>query len=123
MVRKTTTSVAKAPRKTAVAKNSSSKATAVAAVKKSSEIKPTRALSTTKQALATTAQKLRSPKVYVPLAVAVGVGVAAVARLINGSGAKSSSALPRLAKEISPRFSEAVKALADLGRELRTKVR
>lgn len=114
MVRKTT-SVEKAPRKTAVAKNSSSKAAATT-VKKSSEIKPKRALSTT-------AQKLKSPRVLVPLAVAVGVGVAAVARLINGKSGKSSNALPRLAKEVSPRFSEAVHALADLGRELRAKVR
>lgn len=122
MVRKTT-SVAKAPRKTAAAKNSSSKAAATTAVKKSSEIKPRRVLSATGQALATTARKLKSPKVLVPLAVAVGVGVAAVARLINGSNGKNSSTLPRLAKEISPRFAEAVHALADLGRELRAKVR
>lgn len=85
------------------------------AVKKSAEIKPRRAL-------AETAQRLKSPKVLVPLTVAVGVGVAAVTKLLH-NGSRKSGTLPRLAKEISPRFSEAVHALAELGRELRSKIR
>lgn len=91
-----------------------SSATTVA-VKKSAEIKPRRAL-------AAAAQRLKSPKVLVPLTVAVGVGVAAVTRLLH-NGSRKTSPLPRLAKEISPRFSEAVHALAELGRELRAKMR
>ena len=85
------------------------------ALKKSAEIKPRRTL-------AATAQRLKSPKVLVPLAVAVGVGVAAVTRLLH-NGSRKTGPLPRLAKEISPRFSEAVHALAELGRELRAKMR
>ena len=69
-----------------------------------------------------TARKLKSPKVLVPLAVAVGVGVAAVTRLLNGHKTNG-TALPRLGKNLSPHFSHAVHALADLGRELRAKVR
>jgi hypothetical protein len=86
-----------------------------AAVKKSAEIKPRRAL-------AATAQRLKSPKVLVPLTVAVGLCVAAVSKLLHTNG-NSKATLPRLTKEISPRFSEAVHALAELGRELRAKIR
>lgn len=117
MVRKTSSATAsgKSVAKTA-AKNSRSRAAAAApAVRKSAEIKPRRAI-------VETARKLKSPKVLVPLAVAVGVGVAAVTRLLNGHKSNG-TALPRLAKNMSPHFSNAVHALADLGRELRAKVR
>lgn len=89
--------------------------TAAAAVKKSTEIKPQRAGSAV--------ERLKSPKVYVPLAMVVGLGVAAVRKVVNAASKRGPQALPRLAKEISPRFSEAVRALADLGRELRSKLR
>lgn len=116
MVRKTSSATAarKTVAKTA-AKNPRSRATAAPAVRQSAEIKPRRAL-------VETARKLKSPKVLVPLAVAVGVGVAAVARLLNGHKTNG-TALPRLGKNLSPHFSNAVHALADLGRELRAKVR
>ena len=116
MVRKTSSATAsgKTVAKTA-AKNTRSRATATPAVRKSAEIKPRRVI-------VETARKLKSPKVLVPLAVAVGVGVAAVTRLLNGHKSNG-TALPRLAKNISPHFSHAVHALADLGRELRAKVR
>ena len=100
--------------RTAAKRPARSSASSVA-VKKSAEIKPRRAL-------AATAQRLKSPKVLVPLTVAVGVGVAAVTRLLH-NGSRKSGTLPRLTKEISPRFSEAVHALAELGRELRSKLR
>jgi len=92
--------------KSAVAKTASS----------STEIKPRRA------ALVDSAKKLKSPKVLVPLAVVVGVGLAAVRKVLNSSSSTTKT-LPRLAKEVSPRFSEAVQALAELGRELRAKIR
>lgn len=116
MVRKTSSATAsgKTVAKTA-AKNPRSRAAATPAVRKSAEIKPRRAI-------VETARKLKSPKVLVPLAVAVGVGVAAVTRLLNGHKGNG-TALPRLAKEMSPHLSNAVHALADLGRELRAKVR
>ena len=100
---------------TRAAKRPARSSAGTVAVKKSAEIKPRRAL-------ASTAQRLKSPKVLVPLTVAVGVGVAAVTRLLH-NGSRKSGPLPRLAKEISPRFSEAVHALAELGRELRAKMR
>lgn len=88
----------------------------VAAAKKSTEITPRRA------ALARTASSLKSPKLLVPLAVAVGVGIAAVRKAVIGAHGESRT-LPRIAKDVSPRFSEAVHALAELGRELRAKIR
>jgi hypothetical protein len=112
MVRKT---AARKTPATAKAVTRSKASVAAPAAKKSSEITPRRAVTTT-------AQKLRSPKVLVPLTVAVGVGVAAIAKLVRSSSGKGST-LPRLAKDLSPRFAEAVKALGDLGRELRAKVR
>lgn len=87
-----------------------------AVARKSTEITPRRA------ALARTANTLKSPKVLVPLAVAVGVGLAAVRKAVTASNGKART-LPRIAKDVSPRFSEAVQALAELGRELRTKIR
>lgn len=104
---------AAAARKTARKRAASTTTTA----RRSSEIVPRRA------ALAQTAQRLKSPKVFVPLAVALGIGVAAVRKLAGAASARGPRALPRMAKEISPRFAEAVRALADLGRELRTKIR
>lgn len=88
-----------------------------AVAKKSTEIKARRAGTMSK-----TAKKLRSAKVLVPLAVAVGVGLAAVRKVLATSSADK-KVLPRIAKEVSPRFSEAVHALAELGRELRAKIR
>lgn len=120
MVRKTSSAtassktVAKPAAKTA-AKKVRSRATATPAVLKSAEIKPRRVI-------ADTARKLKSPKVLVPLAVAVGVGVAAITRLLNGHK-DTGTALTRLGKNVSPHLSTAVHALADLGRELRAKVR
>lgn len=102
------------PRKTARSKTA---AATTAVAKKSTEIKPTRGT-----ALANTARKLKSPKVLVPLAVAVGVGLAAVRKAMTSSSGDA-KVLPRIAKEVSPRFSEAVQALAELGRELRAKIR
>ena len=120
MVRKTparkTPATATKPAATATKSAARSKAVAAPAAKKSAEIKPRRAL------VAKTAQTLKSPKVLVPLTVAVGVGVAAIAKLMKSSSTKDMD-LPRLAKDMSPRFTEAVKALGDLGRELRAKVR
>lgn len=100
-------------------KTTRAKATAATgpAAKKSTEIKPRRA-----GTMAETAKKLRSAKVLVPLMVAVGVGLAAVRKVLATSNAEK-KVLPRLAKEVSPRFSEAVNALAELGRELRAKIR
>jgi len=124
MARKTTTNgtaVTKAAtsKSRTARKTTRSKAAAAtgAVAKKSTEIKPRRA-----GALSETAKKLRSPKVLVPLAVAVGVGLAAVRKVLS-SAAADKKVLPRIAKEVSPRFSEAVNALAELGRELRAKIR
>ena len=102
-------------RKTPRAKKAA--ASTAATVKRSSEIVPKRA------PLARTAQQLKSPKVYVPLMVARGVGVAAVRKIAAAAAGRGPRTLPRMAKEISPRFSEAVQALAELGRELRSKLR
>lgn len=88
-----------------------------AVAKKSTEIKARRA-----GTMSETAKKLRSAKVLVPLAVAVGVGLAAVRKVLSNSSADK-KVLPRIAKEVSPRFGEAVHALAELGRELRAKIR
>lgn len=123
MARKTTngtvaTKVATSKSPTARKSTRSKAATATGAVaKKSTEIKARRA-----GTLSETAKKLRSPKVLVPLAVAVGVGLAAVRKVLASSSADK-KVLPRIAKEVSPRFSEAVNALAELGRELRAKIR
>lgn len=87
-----------------------------AAARKSTEITPQRA------ALTRTAQTLKSPKVLVPLAVAVGVGLAAVRKAVVAASGKPRM-LTRIGKEVSPRFSEAVNALAELGRELRARIR
>lgn len=106
-------SKATAARKTA---RKTANGSSVAVAKKSTEITPRRA------AIARTAKTLRSPKVLVPLAVAVGVGIAAVRRAVTASNGKTRM-LPRIAKEVSPRFNEAVHALAELGRELRAKIR
>lgn len=104
---------AKAGRATKTARSASK-----TAAKTSTEIKPRRTGST----LSDTANTLKSPKVLVPLLVAVGVGIAAVRKAVTSSG-NTGKTLPRLAKEVSPRFSEAVSALAELGRELRAKIR
>jgi predicted DsbA family dithiol-disulfide isomerase len=123
MARKTTNGTAatkvatsKSP---AARKSTRSKAatTTGSVAKKSTEIKARRA-----GTLSDTAKKLRSAKVLVPLAVAVGVGLAAVRKMLASSSADK-KVLPRIAKEVSPRFSEAVSALAELGRELRAKIR
>lgn len=121
MARKTTngtaaTKVATSKSPTA-RKSTRSKAATGAVAKKSTEIKARRA-----GTLSDTAKKLRSAKVLVPLAVAVGVGLAAVRKMLASSSAEK-KVLPRIAKEVSPRFSEAVSALAELGRELRAKIR
>lgn len=105
-----------ASKSTAVRKTASKTANGSAVAAKSTEITPRRA------ALVRTAKTLRSPKVLVPLAVAVGVGIAAVRAAVIGSKSKTKM-LPRIAKEVSPRFNEAVHALAELGRELRAKIR
>jgi hypothetical protein len=94
-----------------------STASTAATAKRSSEIVPKR------PALARTAQQLKSPKVFVPLAVAVGIGVAAVRKIVGAAANHGPRALPRMAKDISPRLSDAVSALAELGRELRSKLR
>lgn len=109
------TTARKTVRKTAAKSTNGSGAVA----RKSTEITPRRA------AMSKTAQSLKSPKVLLPLAVAVGVGIAAVRKaLTSGKDAKT---LPRLAKEVSkevsPRVTEALHALAELGRELRAKIR
>lgn len=123
MVRKTVSSgtAAKAAGKSTTARKTARKTAngSGAVVKKSTEITPRRA------AISKTAQSLKSPKVLLPLAVAVGVGIAAVRKaLTSGKDAKT---LPRLAKEVSkevsPRVTEALHALAELGRELRAKIR
>ncbi|HSX62765.1 MAG TPA: hypothetical protein VLF18_21490 [Tahibacter sp.] len=123
MVRKTVsngTAAAKNATKSATARKSARKsangASVSVAAKKSTEITPRRAV------IARTAKTLKSPKVLVPLAVAVGVGIAAVRKAVMASNGKS-KVLPRIAKEVSPRFNEAVHALAELGRELRAKIR
>ncbi len=123
MARKTTNGTAAtkvaASKSPTARKSTRSKAasTTGASAKKSTEIKPRRA-----GTLSDTAKKLRSAKVLVPLAVAVGVGLAAVRKMLASSSADK-KVLPRIAKEVSPRFSEAVSALAELGRELRAKIR
>lgn len=126
MARKTTTTTRNtnagnttAGKKTSAARKTVRKAAASAtgAVKRSSEIVPKRAT------IARTAEQLKSPKVFVPLAVAVGLGVAAVRKIAGVAATRGPRALPRMAKDISPRFSEAVQALAELGRELRAKLR
>lgn len=109
---KKSTAARKTVRKTAVKAANGSGAVA----KRSTEIKPRRAV------IAKTAETLKSPKVFVPLAVAVGVGIAAVRKALTSSK-KDSTMLPRLAKEVSPRVNEAMHALAELGRELRAKIR
>jgi hypothetical protein len=124
MARKTTNEAAatkvaasKSPTARKSTRSKAATATTGAVAKKSTEIKPRRA-----GKLADTAKTLRSPKVLVPLAVAVGVGLAAVRKMM-ASSSTDTNVLPRLAKEVSPRFSEAVNALAELGRELRAKIR
>jgi hypothetical protein len=121
MARKTTralqagdTAVKKAAAKRSAARKST-RSSASAAVKKSTEIKPRR--------IAGAVQQLKSPKVFVPLAVAVGLGIAAVRKIVGVASGRGPRALPRLARDISPRFSQAVHALADLGREVRSKIR
>lgn len=105
--------------KTAARKTTRGKvaANATAAVKRSSEIVPMRAT------FARTAEQLKSPKVFVPLAVVLGLGVAAVRKIAGIAAARGPRTLPRMARDISPRFSEAAHALAELGRELRAKLR
>ena len=82
---------------------------------RSTEIRPRRA------ALANAARQLKSPKVFVPLAIALGIGAAAVARLAGRSSGRR--ALPRLARDMTPRFNDALHTLAELGRELRARIR
>ncbi|HVJ63267.1 MAG TPA: hypothetical protein VM555_11220 [Tahibacter sp.] len=126
MARKTTNTRKPEASKTEAGKTAASRTTrrkskvaasTTAAMKRSSEIVPKRA------PLARAAQQLKSPKVFVPLAVALGIGVAAVRKIAGVAAARGPRALPRMAREISPRFSEAVHALAELGRELRAKLR
>jgi len=119
MARKTTTTSNTNAGKKSAARKTTRKAAASAtgAIKRSSEIVPKRA------ALARTAEQLKSPKVFVPLAVAIGLGLAAVRKIASVAATRGPSALPRMARDISPRFSEAVQALAELGRELRAKLR
>lgn len=100
--------------RTSARRNANGGSTAAATT--STEITPRRA------ALARSAKALKSPKLLVPLAVAVGVGLAAVRKAVTASTG-SKPMLPRLAKEVSPRFNEAVQALAALGRELRARIR
>ncbi|WP_257388734.1 hypothetical protein [Tahibacter caeni] len=106
-----------APARAAAARQRARKTDSVdgAAPRRSTEITPRRAT------LAKAARQLKSPKVFVPLTIAVGLGIAAIARLA-GRGNKS-RALPRLAKEVSPRLNDAMHALAELGRELRARIR
>lgn len=120
MVRKTVSngSAARkvASKSAAVRKTASKTVNGNGVAARSTEITPRRT------ALAKTARTLKSPKVLVPLVVAVGVGIAAVRKAIVSSDGKTKM-LPRIAKEVSPRFNEAVHALAELGRELRAKIR
>jgi len=105
------------PPRTAAQRQRARKAAAAngSATKRSTEIKPRRA------AMATVAKTLRSPKVFVPLAVGIGVGIAALVRMAGHKGKQA--ALPRLAREVPPRLNDAMHALAELGRELRARIR
>jgi len=85
------------------------------AVRPSTEIKPRRA------ALANAARQLKSPKVFVPLAIALGIGAAAIVRLAGRNG--KSRSLPRLTKDLTPRLNDALHTLAEFGRELRARIR
>ena len=69
-----------------------------------------------------TRKVLAKSRIVVPLLVAVGLGAAVIRRLMRGSSNSNVAAFAQAAKRLPPKVSEALNALAALGRDVRASV-
>ncbi|MEO8669698.1 MAG: hypothetical protein ABI411_00210 [Tahibacter sp.] len=87
----------------------------------SREITPRKAGLTSKAV--STIAKARSPRIYVPLLIAAGIGAAVLQRVLSASQRHSSGKmLGAVAAELQPRMSEAMRALSAFGHDLRARI-